>query len=132
MPHRTWNGLRVALQSSADRIGLRAPVAQRIERVAPPPPGSLGVGLVAQVTNADYLEDLAGPFYNFGASAGFGGGVQGSGFWGTGQCDQMVLGVTFGLAITTPQAGGYGVGTRTEIRRGLGAAAAPCKSRVLR
>lgn len=98
------------------------------------PPASAGVGLVGQVSNADYIEDLGGPFYNVGGSAGAGGGVQGSAFGGLGRCGQPVFGGTFGATLTTPQAGAYGVGTGTAVLPALGNAAPSCtatKSQVL-
>jgi RHS repeat-associated protein len=94
-------------------------------------PISAGAGVVAQFSNADYIEDLEGPFYNVGGSAGAGIGMQGSGFFGAGRCGQPVGGVTFGPTITTPQAGWYGVGTGTAVRTFLGEPAPSCKPQVL-
>jgi hypothetical protein len=97
-------------------------------------PVSAGVGLVGQVSNGDYIQDIAGPFYNVGGSAGVGEGVQGSAFVGSGRCGQQVLGGTLGVTLTTPQAGSYGVETGTEVKQALGGDPTACsiaKSQVL-
>jgi RHS repeat-associated protein len=94
-------------------------------------PVSGSIGLVAQFSNADYIEDLAGPFDNVGGSVGADLGVQGSGFLGSGRCGQSVGGITFGPTATTPQAGWYGVRTITEYRTLLGGAAPSCKPKAL-
>jgi RHS repeat-associated protein len=99
-----------------------------------PVPVSASLGGVVQVSNADYIQDLAGPFYNVGGSEGAGLGVQGSGFWGKNQCGQDIWGGTVGGQFTTPQAGGYGIGTGSAVVPLLGDDRPACslgKSQVL-
>jgi RHS repeat-associated protein len=130
-------GIGVALQgcvavSSSGQFGLTA--SGGLGGAGGVAPLSAGAGLVAQVSNADYLEDLGGPFYNVGGSSGFGLGAQGSGFGGLGRCQQPVLGGTFGPTLTTPQAGAYGIGTGTGVLVVGGPSAPSCgtKSQALK
>lgn len=130
-------GVGVSLQgcvvaSSGGQVGLTASAG--LGGAAGASPVSAGAGLVAQVSNADYIEDLGGPFYNVGGSGGAGLGAQGSAFGGLGHCQQPVVGGTLGPTLTTPQVGGYGIGTGTAVLTILGSAAPGCgvKSEALR
>jgi hypothetical protein len=58
---------------------------------------NVSFGAVAQVSNADYVEELEGQFYNVGASGEVGGGVTGSTFSGR-TCGKYVAGGTFGVS----------------------------------
>ena len=101
--------------------------------------GGLGVigaptvtaNLVAQVSTADDLKDLEGPFWNAGAGASEGEGFTGSGFWGTGRCGQGVYGGTFGTALGAGVTGRLTY-TDTKVLGQIGDSQAPCKPRVLR
>jgi RHS repeat-associated protein len=97
-------------------------------------PISGSAGLAAQLSTADYIEDLGGPFYQAGVAAGAGVGAEGSLFGGRGSCKQPVVGINLGLQLTTPKATAYGMGTSTTTRDLLGAGQPACptgKSQVL-
>jgi RHS repeat-associated protein len=86
------------------------------------------VGVAAQVSSGDYVEDLGKEFGNLGGAAEFGGGVQGSIFGGLGHCGQFVgggtLGPSFGGGVE-----GHLTGTYTQVVGTFGASPAPCPAK---
>jgi RHS repeat-associated protein len=89
---------------------------------------SASAALLVQISNADYVQDLAGPFANLGGSTEYGGGVSGSVFAGYGRCNQLVEGVTFGPSLGAGAEGHLTV-TGTNVWGTIGSNPSSCSAK---
>lgn len=76
---------------------------------------SIGASVDVQASSGQYVEDLRGPFENAGVSTGFGPGLNGSIFSGKGSCNQLIVGDTGGIGLTTPSYNAYYSKTYTYV-----------------